>query len=108
MPKSKKGRGPYRRDGRALPRSDRTPAPHFIKSYRLKRGLTLEQLAELAGLSTGSISAIERQEQEPSMQTLQALAHALKAKRGDLLDVDPGPTGDAQAPQAAPQRNRTV
>jgi ribosome-binding protein aMBF1 (putative translation factor) len=91
-------RGPYRKNGRKSARRNvlvlGAVAPHFIKSYRLKMGWTIERLAEKTGLAVGSISAIERGEQWPQEDTLQKLATALRTTRGQLLDVDPAPDKD--------------
>lgn len=48
-----------------------------IKTLRLQRGLTLDQLAELSGLTKGYLSRIENSEKSPPFSTLARLASAL-------------------------------
>lgn len=85
----KRARGPYLRKSPPPAR----PKTNFIREWRESRGLTQSQLADMAGLSSGSaISAYENGENDPSVETLQAIAAALDLTSGMLLDVDP--TGD--------------
>lgn len=67
-----------------------------MKQWRLFREMTVEGLAEAAGMSTGNISAIENRRQGYSDESLAALAAALKTTPGALLTVNPedGATGD--------------
>lgn len=58
-----------------------------VRELRIKRGWTVEQLAERAGLSTGQVSKIETSKRGWSVQSLQALADALGCKVVDLIDV---------------------
>jgi transcriptional regulator with XRE-family HTH domain len=58
-----------------------------IRSLRKERNLTLERLSELAGLSTGIVSQIERGRGNPSFSTLAQLAHGLDIPVGRLLYV---------------------
>ena len=48
-----------------------------IRDLRLRRGLTVQQLAELTGLSKGFVSQVENNRTSPSLATLQALSAAL-------------------------------
>lgn len=72
---------------RSQPRAD--GIAHHVKAWRRKRGLTQEQLAELAGLSTSSISQLEKGTQWFSKESLAALADALRVAEGDLISRDP-------------------
>jgi len=56
-----------------------------IRSLRKERGLTLDRLAELTGLSTGIISQVERGLANPSFSTLVQLAHGLGIPVGMLF-----------------------
>lgn len=56
----------------------------YIKSIRLKRKLTLVQLAKLSGVSKSHISEIENGKEMPSLQILCELAVALEVSPGDL------------------------
>jgi len=48
-----------------------------IRDVRLRRGLTVQQLAEASGLSKGFISQVENDRTSPSLATLRDLARAL-------------------------------
>lgn len=48
---------------------------------------TVQQLAEAAGISTGSLSQIERGKGNPSFRTLQKIAGALGLRIGDLVEA---------------------
>jgi transcriptional regulator with XRE-family HTH domain len=58
-----------------------------IRSIRKDAGLTLEQLSERSGLSTGIVSQIERGLANPSFATLAQLAHGLDIPVGRLFQV---------------------
>jgi len=49
-----------------------------LKRLRRERGLTQEELADLAGLNRNYIGMIERQENAATVDTLEALAEALQ------------------------------
>lgn len=51
-----------------------------LKKIRGERGLSQRELAERAGISANAISLIERNENSPSVSTLQSLAAALSVK----------------------------
>ena len=48
-----------------------------IKYYRLKKGLTTEELAKAIGLTKAAISLYENEEREPSDDICKKIAHAL-------------------------------
>jgi transcriptional regulator with XRE-family HTH domain len=52
-----------------------------LKTLRIRRALTQQELAERAGISTNALNRIELNKAEPHMSTLRKLAKA--------LDVDP-------------------
>lgn len=58
-----------------------------VREFRKQRGLTLEQLAELTGISTGHISRIERHEKGWSMDSLPKIAKALGIDPHHLIDA---------------------
>jgi transcriptional regulator with XRE-family HTH domain len=79
-------RGPHK------PRAKKPPAQwnkNFIKEWRIFRGLTVEQLAEAAAMSTGNLSALENQRQGHSTQGLAKLAKALRTEPDKLLRINP-------------------
>ena len=57
-----------------------------LKRLRRERGLTQEELADLAGLNRNYVGMIERQENAASVDTLEALADALQIKPAQLLE----------------------
>jgi transcriptional regulator with XRE-family HTH domain len=57
-----------------------------LKRLRRERGLSQEELADLAGLNRNYVGMIERQENAASVDTLEALAEALEIKAAQLLE----------------------
>ena len=58
-----------------------------IRILRNKLNMSQEKLGELAGLSTNSISTIERGQSKPSIDTLEKIAIALNIELKELVDV---------------------
>ena len=56
-----------------------------LKRLRQERGLTQEELADLAGLNRNYIGMIERQENAATVDTLEDLAKALQVEATQLL-----------------------
>ncbi|RJQ76694.1 cupin domain-containing protein [Pseudonocardiaceae bacterium YIM PH 21723] len=59
-----------------------------VRALRKERALSVERLSELAGLSTGIISQIERGKGNPSFVTLVQLAHGLDISIARLLPTE--------------------
>lgn len=57
-----------------------------LRSSRAAQGLTLEQLAQAAGLTKGFMSRVERDETMPSIPTLVQICHALSLPIGNLFE----------------------
>jgi transcriptional regulator with XRE-family HTH domain len=57
-----------------------------LRSIREERNLSQRELAQLAGVSTNAISLIERDENSPSVATLQSLAAALNVRMSYFFD----------------------
>ena len=76
-----------------------------VKSARLEKGLTVEQLARRAGVSTGLISQLERGRGNPSFLILQRLAEALELPFGHFMQ---GPVSQGGMVVRADQRKRLV
>jgi transcriptional regulator with XRE-family HTH domain len=66
----------------------RTQFAERLKTLRIEKQLTQEQLAKLTGLSTSFISSMERGINAPSFETLESLAKALDVPVKDLFDSD--------------------
>jgi transcriptional regulator with XRE-family HTH domain len=62
-----------------------------LRAVREERGLSQRELAQLASISTNAVSLIERDENSPSVSTLQNLAAALNVKMSYFFD-DHAPT----------------
>ncbi len=58
-----------------------------VRSLRKEAGLTLEQLADRANLSSGIVSQLERGKGNPSFATLVQIAHGLDVPVGRLMLV---------------------
>lgn len=58
-----------------------------IRFERMKRGLSQEQLAELADLNKNTIGNIERSEGSPTIDTLERIAKAFNMEFLELVDT---------------------
>lgn len=56
-----------------------------VRDLRLRRGLTVQQLADASDLSKGFISQVENDHTSPSLATLQDLARALETSVAYLV-----------------------
>ena len=67
--------------------SDRTiPIGGRLRTSRLARGLTLEQVAAAAGLTEGFVSKLERDQVSPSVASLVSVCEALGIRVGELFE----------------------
>jgi transcriptional regulator with XRE-family HTH domain len=57
-----------------------------LRSARKGRGLTLDDVAQAAGLTKGFVSRLERDDVSPSVASLVAVCDALGLRVGDLFD----------------------
>ena len=55
-----------------------------IRHLREERGITQERLAQDAGLTTGTVSLVERGRSNPAWGTVKALAHGLDVSMAEL------------------------
>lgn len=60
-----------------------------LRARRLERGLTMAEVAERAGLTTGFISQLERDLTAASLSSLYRICAALELRVGDLIDDVP-------------------
>ncbi|UCC32125.1 MAG: helix-turn-helix domain-containing protein [Phycisphaerales bacterium] len=68
--------------------------PGILRRLRVRRGLTQEQLAKLAGVPKGAISLWELGKAKPDSDQLVGLSRALRVSADELLGLTPL-TGDA-------------
>ena len=61
----------------------------WIRTFRLRRGLTLAQLSELSGVSIGHLSRLESGTRTPTVRLLLQLARALEVSVGALVGETP-------------------
>jgi transcriptional regulator with XRE-family HTH domain len=57
-----------------------------LRTARKLRGLTLDQVAQAAGLTKGFVSRLERDDVSPSVASLVSVCEALGLRVGDLFD----------------------
>jgi transcriptional regulator with XRE-family HTH domain len=74
---------------------------HFIREWRLFRGLTQEELAESLDTTKASISRIENFQQQYTQDFLEACADVLGTHPGVLLTRVPGASDREAAPTKA-------
>lgn len=65
-----------------------------IREERKRAGLTIERLAELAGISTSFLAYIETKGRKASLETITKLAQALRLPIAELFKTVPGPRQD--------------
>lgn len=59
----------------------------IIREVRKKKNIKLETLAKMSGISKGTLSKIERQEEEPKISTMLLIAMALKVEITELYKI---------------------
>lgn len=59
-----------------------------VREYRLKQGLSQEELAEKCGLHRTYIGSVERAERNVTLSTLEVLSHTLNVSISYLLDKE--------------------
>jgi transcriptional regulator with XRE-family HTH domain len=62
-----------------------------LKTLRLGNGLTLEELAEMSGVSISTISKIENRQQKPTFETVLRVARALHINFVQMLEPASSP-----------------
>jgi transcriptional regulator with XRE-family HTH domain len=69
-----------------------------VRKLRNERGLTQEELSELAGINRNYTGMIEREQRSPTVDVLEKLAKALQVEPAMLLQAgnERGSTGEAQ------------
>lgn len=70
--------------------------PNALKEYRAKKGLTMQQLSEQAGLHNGAYHEYETGRIQPGATTAICLARVLDCTVEDIWGGDEGPTFQAK------------
>jgi transcriptional regulator with XRE-family HTH domain len=83
--------GPLTADAKA--RADARSLGQLVRSIRVSRGMSIESLAKLAGVSAGGISQIERGVGNPAFTTLVKMAYGMQVPVGSFLQSDQEETG---------------
>src|ERR1700722_17396666 len=71
------------------PLDDNERIAAWIRTFRLRRNLTLAQLSELSGVSMGHLSRLENGTRTPTVRLLLQLARALGVSVGALVGETP-------------------
>jgi transcriptional regulator with XRE-family HTH domain len=58
---------------------------HNLKVIRTSRGLTQENVANLAGLALSDVGRVERAQRDPGVRVLTRIAHGLGVAPAELL-----------------------
>lgn len=58
----------------------------MIKEYRIKRGLTQEELAEMLNISWRQLQRIEKNEEQTKITTLKKIIKILKIQDKEILE----------------------
>ena len=68
-----------------MPMLDSKVVGEVIADFRNKKGISQEVMSGLAGIGRTHLSAIERGERKPTLETLYRLANALDVKMSDIV-----------------------
>jgi hypothetical protein len=79
----------HHREQQVTPNFKAGQQPNYFRQWRKYRRMTLEMAGELAGMTAGNISAMERGTQNYTQNGLEALARAYNCLPAQLLMVDP-------------------
>lgn len=66
-----------------------------LRALRQSRGMTLKDLAERTGTSTGHLSQLERDMASPSVKTLYVISRALGVTISEFFDIGEGNAADS-------------
>ena len=84
------------------PKTFRRKVAQRIRKARWRLGLTQEDAAVAAELSARYFAEVERGHRNPTLDTLHAIAKALKVTVADLVDVEPARRVDLDAIEVDP------
>lgn len=72
-------------DGLYQPTLDPIIVGNVIASFRRRKGISQEVLSGLADIARTHLSAIERGERKPTLETLYRISNALNVKMSDIV-----------------------
>ncbi|MEU6745335.1 helix-turn-helix transcriptional regulator [Spirillospora sp. NPDC046719] len=78
-----------------------------VRTAREQTGMTIEALAEAAGISWRFLLSIEHGRRNPSLLTILSIADGLQLPPGDLLDNARRPKDPTPQPHVSPRPGRT-
>jgi transcriptional regulator with XRE-family HTH domain len=84
------------------------PVRHFLREWRIAKGKTQQQLADLIDTSKGQVSSWESQRRGMTMEVQTALAYALGIEPQDLFRDPEQPSADQLLKSATPEKRREV
>lgn len=84
------------------------PPRHYLREWREKRGLTMEQLGKLVGTTGGTIGRYEKGERGLPLELQLKLFHALDILPGQFFAPPEAPHLDAFAVNLTPARRRRL
>lgn len=59
----------------------------YLREIRKEKGLSINMLAKLSGVSKGAISKIENREMMPGIDIVTKICIAMKIELNDLVDI---------------------
>ena len=59
----------------------------YLREIRKEKGLSINMLAKLSGVSKGAISKIENREMMPGIDIVTKICMAMKIELNDLVDI---------------------
>lgn len=59
----------------------------YLREIRKEKGLSINKLAKLSGVSKGAISKIENREMMPGIDIVTKICMAMKIELNDLVDI---------------------
>lgn len=68
-----------------IPTLDAVTVGKVIAEFRIKKGVSQEVLSGFADIGRTHLSAIERGERKPTLETLYRIANALNVKMSDII-----------------------
>lgn len=65
-----------------------------LRLWRVDKGLSLQELSDLTGVSVSGLSRLERGERQPRPLTRVRIARRLGVTVGELFEIDPIPEAE--------------